>query len=141
MPVGTLGPNEVVTVNRDDTLAEAASTLESENVGAVVIAENNQPTGLLTDRDVALAVADGEGVESKNVEEVMTEDPVTVPEDAEDVEIAEKIGEHGVRRFPIVDDDGELAGIATLDDLVATIGEELDAVANTIETQSPDYSP
>lgn len=141
MPVGKLGPNDVVTANRDDTLDDAAGKLESENVGAVVVAENDQPTGLLTDRDVALAVADGDGVESTTVEEVMTEDPVTVQEDAEDVEIAEKIGETGVRRIPIVDDGGELAGIATLDDLVATIGEELDAVSRTIEKQSPDYSP
>lgn len=71
----------------------------------------------------------------------MTEDPETIQGDAEDIEIARKISGTGARRFPIVDDNGELIGIATLDDLVATIGEELGAVSNTIEQQSPSYSP
>lgn len=39
------------------------------------------------------------------------------------------------------DDDGTLTGIVTLDDLVATIGEQLENVSETIEVQSPGYSP
>lgn len=141
MPVGNLGPDDVVTTDRDATLDNVADRMKSENVGSIVIAEDDKPVGLVTDRDIALAVADGDGVESRAVEEVMTEDPITIEEDAEDIAIAEKIGESGVRRFPIVDDNGTLAGIVTLDDLVATIGEELEAVSDTIETQSPGYSP
>ena len=49
--------------------------------------------------------------------------------------------EHGGRRIPIVDENGELAGVATLDDLAATIGEQLDNVADTIGNQSRDHSP
>lgn len=55
--------------------------------------------------------------------------------------IARTIVEHHVRRVPIVDENGQLAGIVTLDDLVATIGEQLEHVADTIEVQSPDYRP
>lgn len=141
MPVGHLGPDEVVTTDRDATLDDVADRMKSENVGSVVVAEDDEPVALVTDRDIALAVADGDGVESTPVEEVMGEDLVTIDQDAEGITIAEKIGESGVRRFPVVDDDGKLAGIVTLDDLVATIGEELDAVSDTIETQSPGYSP
>ncbi|QLG29257.1 hypothetical protein HUG10_17725 [Halorarum halophilum] len=56
------------------------------------------------------------------------------------VEIARTIGEHNVR-LPVVDDDGKLESIATVDDHVSTVGEQLDEVADTIEAQSLDYSP
>lgn len=71
----------------------------------------------------------------------MTEDPVTLREDEEAMEISRTINENNVRRIPVVDEDDTLTGIVTLDDLVATIGEQLDHVADTIEVQSPDYSP
>lgn len=71
----------------------------------------------------------------------MTEDPARIQEDEELIEISRAIAEHNVRRFPIVDDDGTLTEIVALDDLVATIGEQLDNVAEMIESQSPNYSP
>ena len=141
MPVGDLGPDDVVTANRDSTLGNIVEQLESENVGAVVIAEDDKPVGIVTDRDVALAVNQSDDVASVSAEDVMTEDPVTLREDAEAIEISRIIGEHNVRRIPVVDENGVLTGIVTLDDLVATIGEQLDNVAETIEAQSPEYRP
>lgn len=141
MTVGDLGPDDVVTIDRDGTLGDAVEKLESENVGAVVVAEGGSPEGILTDRDAALAINEGDDVASIAVEDAMTSDPVTLREDDEPIEISRTIGEHGVRRIPVVDENDELTGIVTLDDLVATIGEQLDNVADTIEVQSPDYSP
>ncbi|QCS42067.1 CBS domain-containing protein [Natrinema versiforme] len=141
MSVGKLGPQDVVTTSPDSQLEEVTQRLEAENVGSVIVTENDEPIGMLTDRDAALAIHDHDDVGSVSVADVMTERPVTVHEDDDPVTISEAIRDNNVRRFPIVDDDGELAGVATLDDLVATIGEQLDNVADTIEAQSPDYSP
>lgn len=141
MSIGKLGPENVVTTSPDSDLEEATQTLEEENVGALVVTEDDEPVGMLTDRDAALAIHDNEDVGSVSVDEIMTEDPATVRADDDPLAISEAIAEHNVRRFPIVGDDGELTGIATLDDLIATIGEELDNVADTIEAQSPEYSP
>lgn len=141
MPVSDLGPNEVETTTRDATIGDVAQRLRSENVGALVVAEDDRPVGIVTDRDVALALADGGDITSQSVEEVMTEDPATIREDEEAMEISRVIEEHNVRRIPVVDDDGKLTGIVTLDDLVATIGEQLENISDTIEVQSPDYSP
>lgn len=141
MPVSELGPENVVTTSRDATLGDVAETLETENVGAVVVTEDDEPTGIITDRDVALAVAHSDDPASVAVEEAMTSDPATIQEDEEAIEISRVIGERNVRRIPVVDDDGKLTGIVTLDDLVATIGEQLDNVSDTIESQSPEYSP
>lgn len=141
MPVGDLGPNEVVTASPDSDLEEITETLDSENVGAIVITEDDTPAGIITDRDAALAIYQHDDVASVSVKDVMTEDPATIQKDAEAIEISRAIDEYDVRRFPVVDEDGSLTGIVTFDDLVATIGEQLDNVADTIEVQSPDYSP
>ncbi|QLG61549.1 CBS domain-containing protein [Halorarum salinum] len=141
MPVGHLGPEDVATVEPDAQVSEAVDRLESESVGAVVVADGDEPIGVVTDRDVALAVGGDEPVGTEPVRSVMSEDPVTLHEDEEAMELSRTIDEHDVRRVPIVDDDGELTGIATADDLVGTVGEQLDRVANTIEAQSPEYSP
>lgn len=141
MPVGELGPEDVVTVQPDDDLETVAERFAEENVGAVVVTEGEEPVGIVTDRDVALAIPNNDDVGSVSVEDAMTADPATLREDDEAIEVSRAIEEHNARRFPIVDDDGTLTGIVTLDDLVATIGEQLDNVSETIEVQSPDYRP
>lgn len=122
-------------------MSDIVNKLESENVGAIVVADDNEPVGIVTDRDVALAVNEEGNIGTKSVQSVMTEDLVTLHEDEEAMEISRTIEEHNVRRIPIVNDNGEMTGIVTFDDLVATIGEQLDHVAETIEVQSPEYSP
>lgn len=141
MPVGHLGPDEVVTVERATGLIDVARTLDSENIGAVVVVEDERPVGIVTDRDITIALAESDDVRSLTAEDVMSADPVTLREDAEGMDISEAIGDANVRRIPVVDEDGKLTGIVTLDDLVATIGEQLDRVADTIEAQSPKYRP
>ncbi|TYL36690.1 CBS domain-containing protein [Natronococcus pandeyae] len=142
MPVGNLGPEEVVTAQRDDDLETVTELFAEENVGAVVVTEDEEPVGIITDRDAALAIhGNDDDVGSVPVEDAMTADPATIQADEEAIEISRAIEEYNVRRFPVVDDDGTLTGIVTLDDLVATIGEQLDNVADTVEAQSPDYSP
>lgn len=141
MPVGQLGPDAVTTVQPGATVDEIVETLESENVGSVVVEEDGEPVGIITDRDIALQVTQTDDIASLAAEKVMSEDLVTLQEDEEGIEISRTIDEHNVRRIPIVDENGELTGIVTLDDLVATIGEQLDNVADTIEAQSAEYSP
>ncbi|RZV10964.1 CBS domain-containing protein [Natrinema hispanicum] len=141
MSVGKLGPKNVITISPDSDLEDATETLDKENVGALVVTEDNEPVGILTDRDAALTIHKKDDASSASIEDVMTEDLATLHEDDGSLAISEAIEEHNVRRFPIVDDNGELTGIATVDDLVAVIGEQLENVAETIETQSPEYSP
>lgn len=141
MPVGHLGPEDVVTAQPGDSIGDISEQLATENVGAIVVTEDEEPVGMVTDRDIALSVGDIDDMASEPVEKIMTEDPVTLQEDEEAIEISRTIDEAGVRRIPVVDEQGNMTGIVTLDDLVATIGEQLNNVADTIEAQSPDYQP
>lgn len=140
MSVGKLAQDDVVTADKDASLPELADAMESEGVGAIVVTSDDEPVGIVTDREIALSVSD-DGVDSETAEDVMTEDIEYIRQDAESVELAGRLGEAKVRRLPVVDDSGDLVGIVTLDDLVSILGEQLAEVADVIEVQSPAYSP
>ena len=141
MSVVELGPQDVVTVDPDTDLGTVSQKLAENNVGSAVVVEDDEPVGIITDRDIALEVGRSDDVAGTPAEDVMTADPTTLHADADPIEISRAIEEENARRFPIVDDDGKLTGIVTLDDLVATIGEQLDNISDTIEAQSPEYGP
>lgn len=138
MPVRDMAQTDVVTARRDDALTEAAGSMDSEGVGSVVVVEDDDPVGILTDRQIAMAVADDGDVSSLDVSDEMTEDPVTIEADDDGLEIARTMAEESIRRLPVVD-DGSLYGIVTFDDVVATIGEQMGDAADVIESQSPGY--
>lgn len=140
MPVSTLAV-EPVTASRETTVADLARTMRDEELGDLVITAERTPVGIVTDRDIALAVADNDDVGALTAADIMTPDPVTIHEDATAVDLPAAMAEGGVRRIPVVDDAGDLVGIATLDDVVATAGEMLDDVATVIESQSREYEP
>ncbi|MFC6987755.1 CBS domain-containing protein [Haloplanus sp. GCM10025708] len=96
-----------------------------EELGDLVIAEDDKLVGIVTDRDIALAVARYDDLSELTAEDVMTPDPVTTHEDATAVDLPATMAEGRVRRIPVVDDEGTLVGIATLDDVVATAGKML----------------
>jgi CBS domain-containing protein len=140
MPVKTLAV-DVVTASRDASVRDLARTMLDEELGDLVIAEDGRPVGIVTDRDIALAVARHEDLSGLTAADVMTPDPVTIHENATAVDLPAKMAEGSVRRIPVVNDDGRLVGIATLDDVVATTGEMLDDVATVIESQSREFEP
>ena len=139
MPVKTIAV-EAVTAEKGTSIEDLAKTMDEEEVGDVIVVEGEKPVGIVTDRDVALAFGRGEDLTSMTAEDLMPEGEVrTVSADAEADQLPKRLEEARVRRLPVVDDDGKLVGIVTLDDVVATIGEELDDVASVIESQSRKY--
>jgi len=139
MPVEHLAVEPVVAEPSTPAI-RIAKLLRDESVGSVVIERQGRPIGIVTDRDIVMAVADFGGISGQDANDIMTDDPVTIEGDAEAVELPKKMAKTHARRIPVVD-DGELIGVATLDDVVATAGEELGDVAEVIEAQSPEYSP
>lgn len=140
MPVESLAV-DAETARKDTPLTELAQRMLDGGLGDLIIAEDDRPIGIVTDRDVALAVARYDDLAALTAADVMTPDPVTIHRDATAVDLPATMAEGHVRRIPVVDDDGRLVGIATLDDVVATIGEMLKDVATVIEGQSREYEP
>ena len=112
----------VVTAPREASLRSVAELMRDRAVGSVVIVDSDRPCALITDRDVAIAVA-ANGVKPSDEVDSHASRPLVSGDLGMDVEeAAAKMVQHGVRRLPILD-DGALAGIVTLDDLAVKTGD------------------
>ncbi|HEX7448242.1 MAG TPA: CBS domain-containing protein [Pirellulales bacterium] len=78
MNLGELFRSEVVTVTPDDTIAAAMRKMDDENVGAVVVVRDRKVVGIVTDRDVAVALGLDDGTPETLVSDVMTRDVHTI---------------------------------------------------------------
>jgi len=124
MTVGEICNRNVVVAPKTEMVVDAAKRMRTAHVGDLVIVENrdgkHMPIGIVTDRDIVVGAlaCDPTHITFLLVSDMMTTDLVTAQEH-ESLEMALKLmQEHGIRRLPIVDRDGALAGILTLDDVV-----------------------
>jgi CBS domain-containing protein len=113
---------DVVTAETTDTLRAVGELMRDRNVGSVVVCEADRPIGVITDRDLALAVA-ADGVEATEAAAGYASRPLVTG--ASEMEIEEAVAlmvQHRIRRLPVLDDEG-LAGIVTIDDLAVRAGD------------------
>jgi CBS domain-containing protein len=124
MTVGEICNRNVVVAPKTEKIIDAARRMRTSHVGALVIIENRNgrhiPVGIVTDRDIVVGVVSGdpEHILSVLARDIMSEDLVTAKEHDSVESALKKMKEHGVRRVPIVDVDGTLVGILTLDDIL-----------------------
>ena len=115
--------DDVVTADAAASLGQVATLMRDRGVGSVVVCDGDRPVALITDRDVALAVAaDGAGTDEE-VKAHATHPIVTGHSEMNVEEAAAEMVQNRIRRLPIVDGDGALAGIVTLDDLAVKTGD------------------
>jgi CBS domain-containing protein len=111
------------------TLREVARIMRDEDVGAIPVIEREdggRPVGIITDRDITVrAVAEGRNPEEVRVRDVMTDNVVTVRNDASVRECAEKMEQHQIRRMLVVDNNGACAGIVAQADIARHAPREL----------------
>lgn len=140
MPVQQLARDEVIHASTETPLVELAETMREATVGSVVITNDREPVGIVTDRDITTrVVADGSSPSDLVAGDIMSTDVCTVGADAGFYEAAKAMSDHGVRRLPICDDDGHLTGIITADDLTELLADEFQHLAGVIQSQRPPY--
>lgn len=109
---------EVVAVGKDARLKEIANLMYERRIGSVVVVdEAGKPAGIVTERDVVYACAKGLSADTP-VWMVMTENPVTINEDAQLIDAVEKMRELNVRHLPVVNKEGKLVGILSVRDVL-----------------------
>ena len=114
--------SDVATVGQQASLAQAADLLREFGIGALVVsADGSTIDGIVSERDVVRALAaHGASALSKTVGSVMSADVVTC-NDADPVEhLMQLMTGRRIRHLPVVDDDGQLAGIVSIGDVVKT---------------------
>jgi len=106
------------------TVVEAVLVMREADCGMIPITEAGRPLGVVTDRDVALALPDHESdLARMPVGDLMTKDLVTIEEDAPIADAMDKLSEEAVRRVIVVDADGLLVGVLSWTDLVPQLSE------------------
>jgi len=120
---------QVVTARPQETLAAIARLMEQHNVGAVVLAEDHRPVGIVTDRDLAIHVL-ARGVSPQAPAARVMSTPVeTVGRDDGVFDTTRSMMESGVRRLPVLDENDHLVGLVTLDDFLRVLARELSNLA------------
>jgi CBS domain-containing protein len=162
---------ELVTATAEASVRELARLMRDQMVGCVLIEgqdkpgvimtergprrqagnpePNGEPIGIVTDRDLAVKIlAEDRDPDGLTAGDVMTESPVTVGEDDNVFTLCAQMRQHDVRRVPVVDDDGKMTGIISLDDIIVRLEDEIDKIeqisndmAAVIESESPPLHP
>jgi CBS domain-containing protein len=142
MKVGELCVRNPVTVHRSDELIRAAQLMREKHIGYLVVVdpeladESLRPVGVVTDRDIVIAVVAREAdPRALRVGDLMTQNPVTIGV-AEPVERAlREMRRIGVRRLPVVGQRGELIGVLSLDDVLEVLAGELENLAGSVRNE------
>ncbi len=129
MEIGSLITRAVLTVEKQDSLLDAAVWMMERGVGTAVVLTDGKPTGVITDRDALRAIAQGLNAEDVTVGQFVNRKMTQATPDVELIEAARLMREKGFRHLVVVDDNDELAGVFSMRDLVVGLLQERNELA------------
>jgi CBS domain-containing protein len=137
MPVSSICNYNVATIERDAGVVEAARRMRTQHVGDLIVVEEKTggrvPVGILTDRDIVVAiVAKAASPSSVTVGDAMSVALITVNKDNGIEHALREMRRAGVRRAPVVDEDGLLVGVLSIDDVIDHLAVQLGHIADII---------
>jgi CBS domain-containing protein len=119
--VRDLPPGRLHSVEPDASLAEVARRMRRDDCDSVAVMAEKRLLGILTERDLVRAIADGVDPHKARADVFMSADPATVSADEDVSMVAVKMMALGIRHLPVVDDDGSPIGLLSARDLVAVL--------------------
>lgn len=139
MLAGDICNRIVVFAERGMSVLQAAQLMRSQHVGCLVVVDETGKgrvaVGMLTDRDIVMeAVASELDPARLTVGDVMGREIFSALEDDSVKDMLETMRHKGVRRLPVVQPDGVLVGLVTLDDVLELVSEQLRDMASVVET-------
>lgn len=114
--------SNLVTVDRDTTVAQAATVMAEKRVGSALVMDGDSLVGIFTERDIVRALSQDFDAPGHPISHWMTVDPMTItpessPEDALDTMLS-----RGFRHLPVLD-GGKVLGVVSIRDLSAAKAE------------------
>jgi len=117
-------PGRLLSVEPQTSLADVAKRMRREDADSVAVMSEGQLLGIITERDLVRAIADGVDPQQAKADVIMSADPATVTADEEVAVVALKMMTLGIRHLPVVDQDGSPMGLISARDLVAVLERE-----------------
>ena len=121
MKVKDLPPGRLLSVSPMTKLADVARDMRAHDSDSVAVIDGARLIGIITERDLVRAIADGLDPMNVSAAMVMTSDPATVSLDEDVKVVAVKMMRLGIRHLPVVDEDGKPAGLVSARNLVAVL--------------------
>ncbi len=140
MNIGRICNREVVIALASDPLSLAAREMCDQHVGMVVVIEEREgkrlPIGVVTDRDIVRnQLSHSADLFCLSVGQAMTGKPLALLESESIVDAIDRLRVRGVRRAPVMDADGVLVGVVSMDDLLAAVSEQLAGLSRLADNQ------
>lgn len=120
---------QLLSVEPQDKVSDAAQLMEKENVGCVLVLDHQKPRGIITDRDIVVrCVAKNINTDDCRVQDVMTDSLTTVRDTDDLLDCIEAMKKAGVRRIPVVNEEGNGIGLISLRDILSKLSREFSEV-------------
>ena len=138
MSVGRICIREVDFADADESAWQAAERMHQRSVGAlIVLNQSKEPTGIITDRDlVERVMAKDLNPNTTEIKDVMTAEIKTISEDASIESALSLMRSGGFRRLPVVDTNGKLVGVLSLDDVLILLAEEFSQIGQLLARET-----
>ena len=127
MLVGNWMTKDVISVDVNDSMQDAAKLIRKHKIKRLPVMEKGKLVGIVTDRDLKRASASDVTtleihellflISEIKISDIMTKDPITIPLDYTIDEAAQILLEHKLSGAPVVDDEGQVAGVITQTDI------------------------
>ena len=125
VPITSIITRNVITCEKNSNIFDAALKMAENNIGSIVIVEQNKPVGIFTQRDLLTrAVAKRLDLDKTSISEVMTTDLVVVQENETCSSIYMKMKAKKIRHVPVVK-EGELTGIVSIKNILNIVNDFL----------------
>ena len=121
MKVKDVPPGRLLSVKPDASLAEVARQMRMEDSDSVAVMAENRLIGIITERDLVRAIADGVDPRQARADVFMSSDPATVTADEDVSVVAVKMMTLGIRHLPVVDGKGVPIGLISARDLIGVL--------------------
>lgn len=131
LPVNEVMVTDVLKVTPNTLITIAAKRMASRNVGSVLVVSRKKVLGIITERDIlARVIAKGINFRRLPVKRIMSSPVVTIKQDMDLMEAAELMRKRGIRRLPVVDDNGNVVGLLTATDIIRVAPEIIEILSN-----------
>ena len=122
----------IIKVKKENSILEVIKIMKDKNIGFLIIEENDEAIGVITDRDIIISMAKEISVNTR-VEKIMKKYVITINKESDASIASDMMGYMQVRRLVVVDDNNKIVGVLSLTDLASNPETEELALETLVE--------
>lgn len=127
--------NTIFSVTSTDSVYKALELMAQKNIGAVLVIDDGALVGIFSERDYARkGILQGRASQETRISDVMTAKLITIEPEQRLEECMVIMSERHIRHLPVVEKEGSLVGIISINDVVSAIIRDQKVRINSLES-------